>query len=50
MRTPSMASTILPSTNDNARTVAKNRITNGTPMMRIASPADSESPVTTQVK
>lgn len=50
MRSPSIVSTIRPSTSDSTRTEPKYRIANGTPMISTARPADSDTPVTTQVK
>ena len=50
MRSPSITSTMRPSTSDSTRTEPKYRITNGMPMISTASPADIDTPVTTQVK
>ena len=50
MRSPSITSTMRPSTSDSTRTEPRNRITNGMPMISTARPADSDTPVTTQVK
>ena len=50
MRSPSITSTSRPSTSDSTRTEPRNRITNGMPMISTARPADSDAPVTTQVK
>ncbi|MOA59775.1 hypothetical protein D3C78_1844720 [compost metagenome] len=50
MRSPSSASTSRPSSNASPRTEPKNSTVNGTPMIRISRPSDSDRPVTTQVK
>ena len=50
MRMPSIASTMRPSTSDSTRTLPKNSTMNGRPMISTDNPADSDNPVTAQVK
>ena len=50
MRSPSMTSTMRPSTSARMRVAPTNRMKNGMPMIRTARPSDSDAPVTTQAK
>ena len=50
MRSPVIASRSLPSPSAITRAMPMKARKNGTPMMRTANPADSDSPVTTNVK
>ncbi len=50
MRSPVIASSSRPSPREITRVMPMNARKNGTPMMRIARPADSDSPATTKMK
>ena len=50
MRSPSITSTMRPSSSDSIRIEPRNRIRNGMPMISTANPADIDVPATTQAK